>query len=102
MIKSVSFAAHPKEHDPSKDSKGKGKANVTFQDVPSQQGQPSSGKSSEILASTPELEPVSPEDVLTREPTPTTSAGAAALIQEELEPDDDSGVLIRGRHRPVE
>ena len=41
-------------------------------------------------------QPAAPADVLTREPTVTTSAGAAARINDELEPDDDTDVLIRG------
>ncbi|CAG8648600.1 5248_t:CDS:2, partial [Acaulospora colombiana] len=52
---------------------------------------PSSKKGSE----SPKIEALSPTEVLTREPSPTTSAGAVARMQEELLPDDESGILMR-------
>jgi len=41
-------------------------------------------------------QPAAPEEVLTREPTPTTSAGAAAITNEEMGPEDGKDVLMRG------
>jgi hypothetical protein len=41
-------------------------------------------------------QPAAPIEVLTREATITTSAGAAARINDEMEPDDGTDVLIRG------
>ncbi|KIM21701.1 hypothetical protein M408DRAFT_333312 [Serendipita vermifera MAFF 305830] len=42
-------------------------------------------------------EPAPPSEVLNREPTVTTSAGAAARVNNELEPEDGSDILIRDR-----
>lgn len=74
-------------------AKGKGKAKVTFStDLGRKRTK------SDLSVETPsEPEPAKPHEVLAREPELTTSAGAAARVQDELEPVDDSDILIRGK-----
>jgi hypothetical protein len=65
--------------------RSKGKARVTFPDDIGQK---------RTIDQKPDV--ASPHEVLAREPAPTTSAGAAARMQDELEPVEDSDILIRG------
>jgi hypothetical protein len=70
--------------------RSKGKARVTFLDG-----------IGDKRTTDQEPDMASPHEVLTREPTPTTSAGAAARVQDELEPIKDSDILIRGILSPT-
>lgn len=73
-------------------AKGKGKAHVTFY------GDEESIRHDGERVATPEVElPASPTEVLTREPSPSTSAGVVARFHDELEPNDNSDVVIRDR-----
>jgi hypothetical protein len=68
-------------------SKGKGKEKVKFRDEPDKVF---------LGIPTPQIEAISPTEVLTREPSQTTSAGAVARMKEELLADDESGISMRG------
>jgi len=70
--------------------RSKGKARVTFPDGIRPK------RSTEVSQ-----DMASPDEVLAREPAPTTSAGAAARVQDELEPVEDSDILIRGALSPT-
>lgn len=75
-------------------TKPRGKARVTFSDTAAEPIRQFSITGNNVVE---EPEPVEPEEVLERDPSPTTSAGAAARIHDELEAPEGSKVLIRGQ-----